>query len=501
MKKNLSLTLVVLLLFALAACGGSVDPEAIVNEVSNAAGEVVDSVSEEISGTTEEAVPTEEPAAEEAASEEESGEAEAVASEPEPAIVDLTGAPAAIIENTDGYYRLQTMFLEAENFCLEGNRLSEDSVLNGEAFMDDCQDVTGQLWKIVPTDDAGYYRLQTMFLESENKCLEGNRRADESVLGGGSFMDDCQNVTGQSFKFVDAGNGYYRIQTMFLEAENKCWEGNRLADASVLSGGAFMDDCQDVTGQLWKLVPVDIPQIGALQGQVVDLDSGEPLAEVKVCVQGSEQCANTDAAGTYTLSNVSAPEQTLEVSLPGYITAVELVAITANETLTQDFALTAEVVEEPEHPVFAELPDDAVLRGAVVVVEHPATRSITDQEMEIEVQALVQFFNGVWPQAYPDYNINYGDSTLVVRIDGTTHVLAVLVPNLSETELGKAANDAMLNRRLYVTAVGESNQLVKTDDLMEIILTDPNSSSAPYTVNFYRGEARDLIATFTINNQ
>ena len=62
MKKNLALTLVVLLLFALAACGGSVDPEAIVNEVSNAAEEVVDSVSEEISGTTEEAAPTEEEA-------------------------------------------------------------------------------------------------------------------------------------------------------------------------------------------------------------------------------------------------------------------------------------------------------------------------------------------------------------------------------------------------------------------------------------------------------
>lgn len=501
MKKNLALALVVFLLFALAACGGSIDPEAIVDEVSNAAGEVVDTVTEEISGTTEEAAPTEEPAAEAEASEEVAGEAEPVESEPEPAIVDVTGAPAAIIENTDGYYRLQTMFLEAENLCLEGNRLAEDSVLNGEAFMDDCQDVTGQLWKIVPTDQAGYYRLQTMFLESENKCLEGNRRAEESVLGGGSFMDDCQGVTGQSFKFVDAGNGYYRIQTMFLEAENKCWEGNRLANASVLSGGAFMDDCQDVTGQLWKLVPVDIPQIGALQGQVVDLDSGEPLAEVQVCVQGSEQCTSTDAAGTYTLSNVSAPEQTLDVRLPGYITAVELVAIAANETLTQDFALTAEVVEEPEQPIFAELPDEVVLRGAVVAV---SDRTGNVEELTVQLDNRFLFFDGTWNSNYPDYNISYGETTLAVSIDPGSFYgfqVAVLIPKLSETELGKAANAALQDASLKVTAVGENNQPLKADDFMEVALTDPNSSSAPYTVNFYRGEARELVATFTINTQ
>ncbi len=44
--------------------------------------------------------------------------------------------------------------------------------------------------------------------------------------------------------------------TLFLEAENKCYEGNSQAPEAVLAGAAFMDDCQDVTGQLWQLVPV-----------------------------------------------------------------------------------------------------------------------------------------------------------------------------------------------------------------------------------------------------
>ncbi len=49
-----------------------------------------------------------------------------------------------------------------------------------------------------------------MFLEAENKCLEGNRLDPQAVLGGASFLDDCQDVTGQLWRFVDAGNGYYR---------------------------------------------------------------------------------------------------------------------------------------------------------------------------------------------------------------------------------------------------------------------------------------------------
>ncbi len=117
----------------------------------------------------------------------------------------------------------------------------------------------------MPTENDGYYRLQTMFLEEEDKCFEGNRFAPESVLGGGAFMDDCQDVSGQFWKFVDAGDGYYRLQTMFLEGENKRLEGNRRAEDAFLGGMAFMDTCQNVTGQLWKLVPADQDSSGPAQ--------------------------------------------------------------------------------------------------------------------------------------------------------------------------------------------------------------------------------------------
>ncbi len=150
------------------------------------------------------------------------------------------------------YFQLTTMFLEHENKCFEGNRLAPESVLKGAAFMDDCQNVSGQLWKKIPADN-GYFKLTTLFLEGQYKCLEGNQVTDGSVLGGAAFMDNCRNVSSQLWKVMPVGNGYYKLTTMFLEGQNKCLDGNRLAPESMLGGAAFMNDCQDVSGQLWTI--------------------------------------------------------------------------------------------------------------------------------------------------------------------------------------------------------------------------------------------------------
>ena len=120
--------------------------------------------------------------------------------------------------------------------------------------MDDCNNSSGQNWKLVPSGD-GYYKLQTKFLGNK-KCLEGNRVAEDSTLGGAAFMDDCNNASGQNWKLVPSGDGYYKLQTKFLGNE-KCLEGNRLAKDSTLGGAAFMDDCNNASGQNWKLVKIN----------------------------------------------------------------------------------------------------------------------------------------------------------------------------------------------------------------------------------------------------
>ena len=152
----------------------------------------------------------------------------------------------------DGVYTLQTLFLESRNLCLEGNDPDSESVA-GSVFMADCSNpAVGQLWKLVPAGD-GYYTLQTLFLEERNMCLEGAGGPD----GVPAFMADCSNpATGQLWKVVPADDGYYTLWNVNLEPQNMCLEGND-PDSEFMIGAAFMNDCSTpASGQLWKLVPV-----------------------------------------------------------------------------------------------------------------------------------------------------------------------------------------------------------------------------------------------------
>lgn len=102
--------------------------------------------------------PTEEDAP--AAEPEATAEADAKEEAPARVLLDVSDFPTVTIEDaaadTDGYYRLQTQWLEGENKCFEGGMPDPARFLGGAAYMDDCQDLSGQLWKFVPNGD-GYY--------------------------------------------------------------------------------------------------------------------------------------------------------------------------------------------------------------------------------------------------------------------------------------------------------------------------------------------------------
>ena len=154
---------------------------------------------------------------------------------------------------SDGYYKLQTLLSEGRGECLESNSLTTGATLDGATFMDTCADVTGQLWKLVPLGD-GYVQLQSMLSEGRGECLEGNAVAATSTLEGASFMSPCGNFTGQAWKIYPNGN-HFQLQTQDAESRNECLEGNAVGATSTLGGASFMSTCDNVTGQLWKLVP------------------------------------------------------------------------------------------------------------------------------------------------------------------------------------------------------------------------------------------------------
>jgi hypothetical protein len=168
----------------------------------------------------------------------------------------LSRAPNPYAPNPYVWYQLQTMSQAPENKCFEGNRLGRNSTLGGAAFMADCQNASGQRWQF---EDAGngYYRMKTLYQGPQGKCFESNRVGRNSTLNGASFMANCKNASGQLWKVIPALDGHVRLTSKFLEKQNMCLEGNRHNPGSFLHGAAFMDTCQNVSGQLWKLVPVD----------------------------------------------------------------------------------------------------------------------------------------------------------------------------------------------------------------------------------------------------
>lgn len=116
-----------------------------------------------------------------------------------------------------------------------------------------------------------------------------------------------------------------------------------------------------IAGSMIKEAP------STMSGQVVDLESRQPLAGVQVCMQNTTQCASTDANGNYTLNAVPPGEQMIEVSVTGYLTATQSITITPNALVMQPFALTADA--ELAATVKAEADRFPIMSGQTIVRE------------------------------------------------------------------------------------------------------------------------------------
>jgi hypothetical protein len=113
----------------------------------------------------------------------------------------------------DGYFLLQTKKSATENQCLEAfaNRGQFKTVSN----------VPGQLWKLVPSDQHGYFQLESL-----------------------SGVDAASFNKGKLWKMVPAGEDYYYLQTEL--SEDKCFGGTD-------QPGLFPRSNADTL--LWRLVP------------------------------------------------------------------------------------------------------------------------------------------------------------------------------------------------------------------------------------------------------
>ncbi len=136
-----------------------------------------------------------------------------------------------------GCFQLQTKQMEEADKCLEGNRAAQGAALHGASFMAPRQSVSGQMWKLVPVKD-GYFRLQTLFSEKDDLCLEGPKADPEAERMGAVFMANSADSDAQLWKLIPAGEGYYRLRNKLLEKDNECLEGNTADPKAAVDGAA-----------------------------------------------------------------------------------------------------------------------------------------------------------------------------------------------------------------------------------------------------------------------
>ena len=155
--------------------------------------------------------------------------------------------------NYKGFYYLRTLFT-GDDLSLESNGAASKT-MNGGSFMS-AHKATGTMWQLVPDNDQkGWYRLKSKD-QGNGKCLESNGK-DSTLKNGASFMDDCKNASGQFWRLelVSSNNGdhLYRLRSM-LHNNDFSLEGNK--QGGIKGGNAFMNETQNVAGQMWRLVPV-----------------------------------------------------------------------------------------------------------------------------------------------------------------------------------------------------------------------------------------------------
>ncbi len=106
------------------------------------------------------------------------------------------------------------------------------------------------------------------------------------------------------------------------------------------------------------LVPAMLfAQDGKLRGKVVDKDSGEPLIGATIVLEGTTVGASSDLNGEYIVLAVRAGVYTVRVNYVGYAPySISNIRVSAGQTTSLDFRLTASSVEVQEVQVVAERP-------------------------------------------------------------------------------------------------------------------------------------------------
>ena len=162
------------------------------------------------------------------------------------------GAQALRVEAPPApYFRLQLADAVGRGKCLEANALGERSVLGGATFLDRCQPVTGQFW-IARTVEKERFRLSAQF-GGTDRCLSVNAGEIGKVAEGAPYMSPC-NESGATFEAVAGPSGsYFHLRTT-LGSKIVCLGAQLGKNAADPFTPVLATPCEGRLDQLWQAV-------------------------------------------------------------------------------------------------------------------------------------------------------------------------------------------------------------------------------------------------------
>ena len=132
--------------------------------------------------------------------------------------------------------------------------------------------------------------------------------------------------------------------------------------------------CWVVVGLLSVVTPGDAQELRAIQGRVIDLETGEGIPDVLVRAAGTQMEATTGASGAFLLEGLPAGERLLVFSHLGYGEHQQVVPV-ADEGAGFEVRLSVEAIEIAPLVVETTTRDARERRGSRVQQQHRRLRA------------------------------------------------------------------------------------------------------------------------------
>jgi len=195
-----------------------------------------------------------------------------------------------------------------------------------------------------------------------------------------------------------------------------------------------------------KLAMQRLPTVSTLSGTVSDAQSGLPVANAQLTLQGTAQSAASAADGTYSLANVTGTSLVVNVSASGYQSASFNLTVTQPGDITVDFPL---LVLQPGGIAFSEIKTDKDYYApsdklAVNVTVSNSSTSAADLVIVAQVQDALN-------------NVSF-------EMPANATGLGLNPPNLPLTITAASSNDVELSHGMIRESGGQHTVLVRAHD-------------------------------------